>query len=46
MAAISMAAKARYGLQVGSGNLISILLAFGEAEYMGIRMAADLFLAE
>jgi hypothetical protein len=44
--AISIAANAKYGLQDGSGNLTSILFAFGEGEYIGILIAADLFLCE
>src|SRR5713226_10699839 len=39
--AISMAANARYGLQLGSGGRNSTRLAFGEAEYIGIRQAAE-----
>src|SRR5712664_4825134 len=39
--AISMAEKARYGLQDGSGERNSMRLALGEGEYIGIRMAAD-----
>src|SRR5664279_566507 len=39
--AINMAAKARYGLQLGSGGRNSTRLALGEAEYMGMRTAAD-----
>src|SRR5512140_3258689 len=38
--AISMAAKARYGLHDGSGERNSRRLAFGLGEYMGMRMAA------
>src|SRR5919199_819438 len=39
--AMSMAAKARYGLADESGQRNSIRLAFGESEYIGIRMHAD-----
>src|SRR6202030_3695107 len=39
--AIIMAAKARYGLQLGSGGRNSTRLALGEAEYIGIRQAAE-----
>src|SRR5438128_4095536 len=39
--AISMAEKARYGLQDGSGERNSIRFAFGLGEYMGMRIAAD-----
>src|SRR4051795_1493764 len=39
--AISMAANARYGLQLGSGGRNSTRLAFGDAEYIGIRHAAE-----
>src|SRR5256885_5233659 len=39
--AISMAAKARYGLQLGSGERNSRRLAFGDGEYMGMRTAAE-----
>src|SRR5437588_582872 len=38
--AISMAAKARYALQAGSGNRTSIRFAFGLGEYRGIRTPA------
>src|SRR5271167_4665852 len=41
MPAISMAANARYGLQLGSGGRNSARLALAEAEYMGIRTAAE-----
>src|SRR6266478_9672366 len=44
--AINIAANARYGLQLGSGGRNSTRLAFGEAEYMGIRTAAERFRAE
>ncbi len=40
MTAISMAENARYPLQEGSGVLNSMRLAFGDAEYIGIRTAA------
>src|ERR1039458_1574201 len=39
--AISMAAKARYGLAAGSGGRNSTRLALGLAEYMGMRQAAE-----
>src|SRR5205085_6002958 len=39
--AISIAANARYGLQLGSGGRNSTRLAFGDAEYIGIRHAAE-----
>src|SRR5207248_8147869 len=39
--AMSMAANARYGLQLGSGERNSMRFAFGEGEYIGMRMAAD-----
>src|SRR5271166_5828518 len=39
--AISMAENARYGLQLGSGGRNSTRLAFGEAEYIGMRQAAE-----
>src|ERR1700722_2943592 len=39
--AISMAANAIYGLQLGSGGRNSTRLALGDAEYMGIRQAAE-----
>src|SRR5208283_4606188 len=39
--AISMAENARYGLQLGSGGRNSTRLAFGEAEYIGMRHAAE-----
>src|SRR6516162_4125005 len=39
--AIIMAANAMYGLQLGSGGRNSTRLALGEAEYMGMRQAAD-----
>src|SRR6266481_9729760 len=44
--AINIAANARYGLQLGSGGRNSTRLAFGEAEYMGIRHAAERFRRE
>src|SRR2546421_12340700 len=39
--AISMAAKARYGLQDGSGERNSSRFAFGLGEYIGMRIAAE-----
>src|SRR6266550_6182786 len=39
--AISIAEKARYGLHDGSGERNSIRFAFGEGEYIGIRIAAE-----
>src|SRR6476646_5207147 len=39
--AMSMAANARYGLQLGSGGRNSTRLAFGDAEYIGMRQAAE-----
>src|SRR5205807_7552965 len=39
--AISMAEKARYGLQDGSGERNSMRFAFGLGEYMGMRIAAE-----
>src|SRR6478736_8877774 len=39
--AISIAANAKYGLQLGSGGRNSTRLAFGDAEYIGIRQAAE-----
>src|SRR5579883_2513466 len=39
--AISMAAKARYGLAAGSGGRNSTRLALGLAEYIGMRQAAE-----
>jgi len=39
--AIIMGRKARYGLQLGSGGRNSTRLALGEAEYIGIRQAAE-----
>src|SRR5581483_4066220 len=39
--AIIIAAKAMYGLQLGSGGRNSTRLAFAEAEYIGIRHAAE-----
>src|SRR5262249_17257637 len=39
--AIIIAAKAMYGLQLGSGGRNSTRFAFGEAEYIGIRHAAE-----
>src|SRR5215471_9368768 len=39
--AIIIAAKAMYGLQLGSGGRNSTRLALGEAEYIGMRQAAE-----
>src|ERR1041385_7235410 len=39
--AIIMAAKAMYGLQLGSGGRNSTRFAFGDDEYIGIRHAAE-----
>src|SRR5215475_3089488 len=39
--AIIIAAKAMYGLQLGSGGRNSTRFALGEAEYIGIRQAAE-----
>src|SRR5215475_1224434 len=39
--AMSMAENARYGLQLGSGGRNSTRFAFGDAEYIGIRHAAE-----
>src|SRR5207253_8754944 len=39
--AISMAEKARYGLQDGSGERNSMRFALGLGEYMGMRIAAE-----
>src|SRR3990170_3697005 len=44
--AMSIAAKAMYPLQDGSGVRNSRRFAFGEAEYIGIRTAADRFRLE
>src|SRR5579864_7063047 len=44
--AISMAANAIYGLQLGSGGRNSTRLARGAAEYMGILHAAERFRRE
>src|SRR6188508_738190 len=44
--AISIADHARYPLQLGSGQRNSRRLAFGLFEYIGMRMAAERFLAE
>src|SRR5581483_2809717 len=44
--AIIMAANAMYGLQLGSGGRNSTRLAFGDAEYIGIRHAAERFRRE
>src|SRR2546426_7236048 len=39
--AISIAEKARYGLQDGAGERNSIRFAWGEGEYIGMRIAAE-----
>ena len=39
--AISIAENARYGLADGSGQRNSIRFAFGESEYIGMRMQAE-----
>src|SRR5262252_4620530 len=39
--AISIAANAMYGLQLGSGGRNSTRFDFGEGEYMGMRQAAE-----
>src|SRR5215470_11182976 len=39
--AIIIAAKAMYGLQLGSGGRNSTRLALGDAEYIGMRQAAE-----
>src|ERR1051325_6232985 len=39
--AIIMAANAMYGLQLGAGGRNSTRLAFGDAEYIGIRHDAE-----
>src|SRR5215475_15847992 len=39
--AINIAEKARYGLQLGSGGRNSTRFALGDAEYIGIRQAAE-----
>src|SRR4051812_19137856 len=39
--AISIAAKARYGLHDGSGERNSSRLAFGDGEYIGMRIDAE-----
>src|SRR5579872_2903262 len=44
--AISIAAKAIYGLQLGSGGRNSTRFAPGATEYIGIRQAADRFRLE
>src|SRR5512136_1504082 len=46
MAAIIMAENVRYGLLLGSGHRNSMRLAFGDAEYIGMRMEALRFLRE
>ena len=38
---MSSAAKARYGLALGSGERNSTRLAFGVVEYIGMRTAAE-----
>src|SRR5882724_7700873 len=42
----SITEKARYGLAAGSGVRNSSRLAFGLAEYVGIRIGAERFCAE
>src|SRR5690349_16348781 len=44
--AINIAANAIYGLQLGSGGRNSTRFAFGDAEYIGMRHAADRFRRE
>src|SRR5215813_10659004 len=44
--AIIMAANARYGFAAGSGGRNSTRFAFGLAEYIGMRHAADRFRRE
>src|SRR5579863_847579 len=44
--AISIAANAMYGLQLGSGGRNSTRFSFGDAEYMGMRHAAERFRRE
>ena len=39
--AISIAANARYGFAAASGHRNSTRFAFGESEYIGIRMHAE-----
>src|ERR1700730_11755398 len=39
--AINMAENARYGLQLGSGGRNSTRFALGDAEYIGMRHAAE-----
>ena len=41
MPAISIAEKARYGFAAASGQRNSIRFAFGDSEYIGIRMQAE-----
>ena len=41
MPAISIAENARYGFAAASGQRNSIRLAFGESEYIGMRMQAE-----
>ena len=43
---MSIAAKARYGLQLGSGGRNSMRFAFGCSEYIGMRAAAERLRAE
>ena len=45
-AAIIIAANARYGLQLGSGQRNSIRLAFGLGLYIGMRHEAERFRCE
>src|SRR6266496_6688249 len=44
--AIIIAENARYGLQLGSGGRNSTRFALGDAEYIGIRQAAERFRRE
>src|ERR671935_2290568 len=46
MPAISIAANARYGLAAASGQRNSMRFAFGESEYIGMRMQALRFRCE
>ena len=46
MPAISIAANARYGFAAASGQRNSIRLAFGDSEYIGMRMHAERFRCE
>jgi hypothetical protein len=41
-----MAEKARYGFAAESGGLNSIRFAFGDSEYIGMRMQAERFRCE